>query len=66
MDNVYQKLGRCIGTMIVLLQHGKLNNDDWRQLARTYVAVSSENDWSKDDITWIREEAVRRGVDIGE
>ena len=60
------KLGRCLGVMNFLIQHGELTNFNWRQLARTYVAVCKENNYSQDDIAWIREEAVRRGVDIGE
>jgi hypothetical protein len=72
-DSIYEiahsnadKLGRCLGVMNFLIHHGELTNFDWKQVARTYVAVNSENTYSQDDITWIREEAVRRGVDIGE
>jgi len=61
-----KKLGRCLGTMVWVIRYGELNNNDWKSLARTYVGVSDENEWNQDDITYIRGEAIRRGVDIGE
>jgi hypothetical protein len=39
---------------------------DWRQLSRAYVSVSGEDPHSQDSVAWVRAEASRRGVDIGE
>jgi hypothetical protein len=61
-----KKLGRCLGTMVWVIRYGELNNSDWKLLARTYVGVSDENEWNQDEFDYIREEAIRRGVDIGE
>jgi hypothetical protein len=61
-----KKLGRCMGAMMWIIRHGKLNNSDWGSLSRTWISVAVENEWNKDDINYIREEAIRRGVDIGE
>ena len=64
IDNA-KKLGSCLGVMKFLIEHGDLTDFDWRQLSRAYVSVSGEDSHSQDTIVWIREEAVRRGVDIG-
>jgi len=65
MDNA-RKLGKCLGVMKFLIEHGDMTDFDWRQLARVYVSVSGEDPHSQDSVEWIRAEAVRRGVDIGE
>ena len=59
------KLGTCLGSIKFILQHGELINFDWKTLAKTYVNVVGEDPYSQDSITWIRAEAIRRGVDIG-
>jgi len=65
MDNA-KKLGQCLGAMWWAIRYGELNDSDWKSLSRTYVNVIGELDeYHKSDITWIREEVVRRGVDIG-
>jgi len=66
MDNA-KKLGKCLGAMIWVIRNGELNNNDWKSLSRTYVNVVGELDeYHKNDIIWIHEEASRRGVHIGE
>jgi hypothetical protein len=65
MDNA-SKLGACLGVMKFLIEHGDMTNFDWKQLARMYVKVTGEDEWYQQDITYIRGEAIRRGVDIGE
>jgi hypothetical protein len=71
-DSIYEiahsnadKLGKCLGVMNFLVHHGELTDFDWRQVAGINIVVSEENEYNQDDITWIREEAVRRGIDIG-
>ena len=60
-----ERLGRCIGTMGWVLKHGDLNNDDYKTLATTYIQVVNENEFNKPDVDMVREEAARRGIDIG-
>ena len=64
MDNA-RKLGTCLGVMKFLIEHGDMTDFDWRQLARVYVSVSGDDPHYQDNITWVRAEAARRGVDIG-
>ena len=64
IDNA-RKLGTCLGVMKFLIEHGDMTDFDWRQLARVYVSVSSDDPHYQDNITWVRAEAARRGVDIG-
>jgi hypothetical protein len=65
MDNA-RKLGKCLGVMKFLIEHGDMTDFDWRQLSRAYVSVSCDDPHSQDSVEWIRGEASRRGVDIGE
>ena len=65
MDNA-KKLGKCLGAMIWVIRNGELNNNDWRSLSRTWISVSVNSEWNKSDFEYIRDEAIRRGVDIGE
>ena len=66
MNNA-KKLGQCLGAMWWAIRNGDLNDSDWKSLSRTYVGVVGELDeYHKNDITWIHEEASRRGVHIGE
>ena len=65
MDNA-RKLGKCLGVIKFLLEHGDMTDFDWRQLARVYVSVSGEDPHSQDSVAMVRAEAARRGVDIGE
>ena len=65
MDNA-RKLGKCLGVMKFLIEHGDMTDFDWRQLARVYVSVSCDDPHSQDSVAWVRAEASRRGVDIGE
>jgi uncharacterized protein YdgA (DUF945 family) len=60
-----KKLGRCLGIMAWVLRYGELNDNAWKSLVRVYVDVEEEDRWNKDDLDYIREEAVRRGIDIG-
>jgi len=65
MDNA-RKLGKCLGVMKFLIEHGDMTDFDWKQLARVYVSVSGDDPHLQDNIAWVRAEAARRGVDIGE
>ena len=65
MDNA-KKLGKCLGAMIWIIRNGELNNNDWKSLSRTWISVSADSEWNKSDFEYIRGEAIRRGVDIGE
>jgi len=65
MDNA-RKLGKCLGVMKFLIEHGDMTEFDWRQLSRVYVSVSGEDPHSQDSVAWVQAEAARRGVDIGE
>jgi len=60
-----KKLGRCLVIMAWVLRYGELNDNAWKSLVRVYVDVEEEDRWNKDDLDYIREEAVRRGIDIG-
>jgi hypothetical protein len=60
-----ERLGRCIGTMGWVLKYGKLNDDDYKSLARTYIAVAGESEFNAMDVDMIRKEAARRGIDVG-
>ena len=64
LDNA-KKLGQCLGAMMWIIRHGKLSNDDWRSLSRTWISVADKTPFSEDDFAYIRKEAIRRGVDIG-
>ena len=65
MDNA-KKLGKCLGAMIWVIREGNLNDTDWRSLSRIWISVSTDSEWNKSDFEYIRGEAIRRGVDIGE
>jgi len=60
-----EKLGHCIGSMGVVLKWGNLDNGDYKTLATTYIQVVNENEFNKPDVDMVREEAARRGIDIG-
>lgn len=64
MDNA-KALGKLQGAVMWTLRWGNLSDNDWKYLSRIYCEVTSEDEFRGDDIVWIREEAVRRGVDIG-
>lgn len=60
-----EKLGQCLGSMGATLKWGNLDNDDYKTLARTYIAVVGDNEFNAEDVAMIRKEAARRGIDVG-
>jgi hypothetical protein len=64
MDNA-KGLGRLQGAVMWTLRWGNLSDNDWKYLSRIYCEVVGDEEFSVNDVTWVREEASRRGVDIG-
>ncbi len=64
MDNA-KALGKLQGAVMWTIRYGDLSDNDWKYLSRKYCEVASDEEYSMGDVTWIREEAARRGVDIG-
>ena len=64
VDNA-KALGKLQGAVIWTLRYGDLSDNDWKYLSRIYCEVVSDEEFSTNDVTWVREEASRRGVDIG-
>lgn len=64
MDNA-KALGKLQGAVIWTLRYGDLSDNDWKYLSRIYCEVVGDEEFSTNDVTWVREEASRRGVDIG-
>ena len=64
MDNA-KGLGRLQGAVMWTLRWGNLSDNDWKYLSRIYCEVVAGEEFSVNDVTWVREEASRRGVDIG-
>ena len=64
MDNA-KALGKLQGAVMWTLRWGNLSDNDWKYLSRIYCEVVGDEEFSVGDVTWVREEAVRRGVDIG-
>ena len=64
MDNA-KALGKLQGAVMWTIRYGDLSDNDWRYLSRIYCEVVGDEEFNTNDVTWIREEAARRGVDIG-
>jgi hypothetical protein len=60
-----EKLGRCLGVILSLIKYSSLNNDDWKPLAILYIDIQDENEWNQSDFSFIRDEAARRGINVG-
>ena len=63
--NNAKKLGECLGAMWWVIRNGDLNNSNWKSISRTYINVVGEDEYHQSHLVWIRDEAVRRGVNIG-
>jgi len=60
------QVGKLMGAIGYSIKYGdEMSNDVFRSLARSYIEVAGDDSWHADDVSQIRSEAVRRGVDIG-
>jgi hypothetical protein len=64
LDNA-KALGKLQGAVMWTIRYGNLSDNDWKYLSRIYCEVAIDDDYRGNDIVWVREEAIRRGVDIG-
>ena len=62
MLNNSSRVGKLLGTVGVMVKYDnpELSNFDFRQLARTYIECSTD----EQDIASVREQADKRGVDL--
>ena len=60
-----ENLGRFTGAVGWVLKYGKLNNEDYKTLAKTYIQVNDGKEFNAEDVDMIRKEAARRGIDVG-
>ena len=62
MLNNSTRVGKLLGTVGVMVKYDnpELSNFDFRQLARTYIECSTD----EQDIASVREQADKRGVDL--
>jgi len=63
--NTARQLGKCMGAIISVLMYGeRLNNGNWKTLAKTYLEMVEDDEWHVEQIKRIHDEAKKRKINL--